>query len=96
MSDQDWDTDFARTIGLYLNGDAIPSKDDRGQRIIGDSFLLLFNAHDEAVDWQLPTVAGHSWSCELLTAPEAVDVGPPSESACTPPRSVAVLRSVAD
>ncbi len=61
---------------------------------MGDSFLLLFNAHHEAVDWRLPTLDGHSWSIELLTAPTD-DVGAHTDCVRTPPRSVAVLRSVA-
>ena len=28
--------------------------DTRGQRVVDDSFLLLFNAHDEGMDWVLP------------------------------------------
>ena len=39
---------------VFLNGDAIAEPDARGERIIDDSFLLLFNAHHEAVDFALP------------------------------------------
>jgi len=54
MSEQDWNTSFARALGVFLNGRAIPSPDRRGRRILDDSFLLLFNAHYEALEFVLP------------------------------------------
>jgi glycogen operon protein len=54
MNDQDWQTGFARAVGVFLNGSAILSPDARGQRIEDDSFLLLFNASADAIDWKLP------------------------------------------
>jgi glycogen operon protein len=54
MSDEDWDAGFARSIGVVLDGGAIRTRDERGRPILDDSFLLLLNAHDEAIDWTLP------------------------------------------
>ena len=39
---------------MFLNGDAIPEPNDRGERVVDDSFLLCFNAHDEAQDFVTP------------------------------------------
>jgi glycogen operon protein len=39
---------------MFMNGNGIRGMDTRGQRVIDDSFLLLFNAHDEPMDWVLP------------------------------------------
>ena len=47
MPPEDWDSGFGRSIGVFLNGDGIRGRDQRGQRITDDSFLLLFNAHDD-------------------------------------------------
>ncbi len=47
MSDEQWNVDHARTVTMFLNGDAITEPDRRGQRIVDDSFLVLFNAHHE-------------------------------------------------
>ncbi len=58
MSDEEWAVGFAKSIGVFLNGDAIPSRDERGQRIVDDSFYLLFNAHHEPLDFTLP---GEKW-----------------------------------
>ncbi|OBB20252.1 glycogen debranching enzyme GlgX [Mycolicibacterium elephantis] len=54
MSDEDWETGFAKSIAVYLNGHGIPYLDMRGQRVIDDSFLLCFNAHYEPIEFAVP------------------------------------------
>jgi glycogen operon protein len=61
MNDSDWDAGFARSIGLFLNGEAIHTPDERGQRVMDDSFLLLFNAHNESLAWTLPIELRGRW-----------------------------------
>ena len=62
MSEDDWKTGFARTIGLFLNGKAIPTPDSHGEPIVDDSFYILFNAHYEAMTFKLPTCPwGERW-----------------------------------
>jgi glycogen operon protein len=68
MTDDDWNRDYVRSVGLYLNGAAIPGRDQRGQRIVDDSFLLLVNAHHEPITWTLPRSAGTNWSVLVDTA----------------------------
>lgn len=36
MSDQDWQTGFAKSLGVYLNGKTIPDPGPRGERIKDD------------------------------------------------------------
>jgi len=67
MTGQDWDSGAA-TVGVYLNGDAITDRDRRGQRVSDDSFLLLFNGHDEPVEWTLPEPWGGPWELMLDTS----------------------------
>jgi glycogen operon protein len=55
MTDEDWNNPFARSIGLRLAGDAIDEIDDRGNRIVDDTFLILLSAHHEPVSFILPT-----------------------------------------
>jgi glycogen operon protein len=55
MTDEDWQNGFARTVGVFLNGKAIPTLDERGEPIVDDSFYILFNAHYEAMPFRLPT-----------------------------------------
>ncbi len=40
MGDEDWDSGFAKSIAVYLNGQGIPDLDVRGQRVTDDSFML--------------------------------------------------------
>ncbi|MFL4972510.1 MAG: glycogen debranching protein GlgX, partial [Microvirga sp.] len=44
MTKVDWDDGGTRQLGMFLNGEEIVSTDERGRRIIDDSFVLLFNA----------------------------------------------------
>src|SRR5262249_10327011 len=44
MTDEAWSANFVRSLGMWLNGGAIEEVDERGQPIIGDSLLVLFNA----------------------------------------------------
>jgi isoamylase len=55
MTDGDWQSGFGRSIGMFLNGKAIPTVDSRGEPVVDDSFYLLFNAHYEAINFKLPT-----------------------------------------
>jgi glycogen operon protein len=53
---------------MFLNGEEIASPDEKGQRILDESFLLLFNAHHEDVTFTLPNRRfGESWSLVLST-----------------------------
>ena len=69
MTDEDWQSGFAKSIGVFLNGDAIPSPTPRGERVVDDSFLVLFNAHHEPLDFTLPAAGwGERWVRMLDTA----------------------------
>jgi isoamylase len=69
MSDEDWGAGFAKSLGMFLNGDEIPSVDAAGRRILDESFYLIFNAHWEPVEFVLPPeIWGQSWSRVLDTA----------------------------
>lgn len=65
MLPADWDSGFGRCIGVFYNGDGIREKDRRGRRITDKNFLLIFNADDGPVDFQLPSKE-HSPFWEVL------------------------------
>jgi glycogen operon protein len=76
MSQDDWDKGFAKSLGVFLNGDAIQSVDDHGDPVTDDSFLILFNAHYEPMEFVMPERFGQQWSVVLDTAeslPPSVD-----------------------
>jgi glycogen operon protein len=69
MTEEDWQKPFARSVAFLLGGDAIGGVDDRGQRIVGDTLLVLMNAWHERVTYRLPDVAwGSEWEILLDTA----------------------------
>ena len=53
---------------MFLNGEEIAAPDEKGQRILDESFLLLFNAHHEDVTFTLPNRRfGERWALVLST-----------------------------
>jgi glycogen operon protein len=69
MSDEDWGVGFAKSLGVFVSGDEIPSLDEAGRRIVDDSFYMIFNAHWEAVEFTLPPERwGQGWSRVLDTS----------------------------
>jgi isoamylase len=69
MDDQDWDTGFARSVAVFLNGQAIPTPGRRGERIVDDSFLVVFNAHHGELAFTMPPEEyGAGWVRVLDTA----------------------------
>ncbi|MQA86756.1 MAG: glycogen debranching protein GlgX [Streptosporangiales bacterium] len=74
MTDDDWQTSFAKSMAVFLNGDAITEPDPRGQRVADDSFLLLFNAHSSDIRFTLPGEGfGQSWEVVLDTADPLIE-----------------------
>ena len=68
MTGEDWDSGFAKSLGVFLNGDAIPDPDFRGEKVTDDSFLLLFNAHYEKLPFTIPDRGwGEHWVVVLDT-----------------------------
>jgi glycogen operon protein len=92
MDDQDWDAGFARSVGLFLNGEGIMTPDDRGLRVVDDSFLLLFNAHHEPLVWKLPTQWGKGWEPAINTEGKDVALDASGLRVVVPERCVVVLR----
>ena len=69
MTDEDWNSGFAKSLGVYLNGAAITEPDGNGHRVTDDSFLMLFNAHWEPLRFAVPDARyGELWSVALDTA----------------------------
>jgi isoamylase len=75
MSEAQWHEDFARCLGLYIAGGGLADTDARGQRLVDDDFLLLFNAHHEDMDFTLPAWPGLPWCLRINTALDGVARG---------------------
>jgi glycogen operon protein len=105
MNDQGWNAGFVRCLGVLWAGDVIEDVDETGQRIEGETLLILLNAHHEPIPFQLPAHDHEArWQLVLDTARPNGDTASSGPSASEPPsfaaeekydlreRSLAVLR----
>jgi isoamylase len=80
MTEDDWHAEYARSLAVFLNGNAITEPDPHGEPVRDNDFVLLFNAHSEPVTFTLP--GGRftdEWDVVIDTAapPEAgIQLGP--------------------
>ncbi len=80
MTGRDWGG--AQVVGMFLNGEEIVAPDERGERVVDDSFVLIFNASPEDTDFRLPSGRfGRRWTCELRTDETPPDAPPIQPSA---------------
>ena len=82
MTEEDWETAFAKSVTAYLNGHGIPGLDVRGQRVTDDSFVLCFNAHHEPIEFTLPPAEfGAAWLPVIYTGAAVEPQDTPARSA---------------
>ncbi len=75
MTRRDWE-DGEHVLGMFLNGQELPSADPLGDDVRDDSFLVLFNAHHEDRTFTLPQQSfGEQWALELATAEPSAPAG---------------------
>ena len=68
MTRRDWDDGDGHRLGVFLNGQEIPTRGAHGEPIGDQSFVLLFNAGGEACEFVLPPRRfGLRWALELST-----------------------------
>ena len=68
MEDADWQTGFARSLMVYLNGRAIREPDHRGNEIVDDDIILAINADANEQSFSLPDKTyGTAWRDVLDT-----------------------------
>ncbi len=70
MEEEHWGHDHVRDLGVLLSGDAIPSRGERGERIVDDTFYLLFNARHTDISATIPTDRGSRWQVVMDTSLE--------------------------
>ncbi|MFJ6571080.1 glycogen debranching protein GlgX [Streptomyces sp. NPDC091292] len=68
MAQRDWSAAQARALTVFLNGNAISEPGPRGERIADDSFLLMFNASPEPLEFVIPVNHGRQWQVVVDTA----------------------------
>ncbi|ARZ67159.1 glycogen debranching protein [Streptomyces albireticuli] len=82
MRERDWHASHAKSLTVFLNGGAISEPGPRGEPIVDDSFLLMFNAHDAPLDFVVPVDHGRQWQVVVDTArPHGVETDGPKVQA---------------
>jgi glycogen operon protein len=97
MTDEAWNADFVKSLGMLLSGNAIEECDERGEAIVGDTLLILLNAHSEKVPFTLPPLeTDQQWQriVDTVEWQPAVRVFRPADRYPLQGRSVAVLKVV--
>jgi glycogen operon protein len=98
MHENDWNAVFAKSLGVFLNGKGIPSRDPFGRRIVDDSFYVIFHCGPDPLDFTLPRALGDGRWRHVLDSTQARfgDGGReynPGEAVSAAPRSVHVLQA---
>jgi isoamylase len=57
VTDETWNAPFVRSLGVLMVGNVLDEVDERGRQVMGDTLLILLNAHFEEVPFALPLVA---------------------------------------
>jgi isoamylase len=96
ITEEHWANDLAKSLGIYLNGKGIRCENEMGERITDDSFYLIFNAHDQPLDYILPAEkCGRGWHKVLDTSDgfigEDSQAFSQGSSVCVQGRAVLVL-----
>jgi len=105
MTESDWQASYARSIAVFLNGDALQFVGPRGEHITDDSFYAIFNASSETLDFVLPDASyGETWAKVLDTYDDDLKHEFPmingerlkaGDKVAAPPRTVILLQRVA-
>jgi glycogen operon protein len=98
MADENWKEGHAKSMAVFLNGMGISYPDHRGERVVDNSFLVLFNAHHEELAFNIPGPEwGRRWKMVLDTAREgfleAGETVRPGDEVIVEARSLSLLMS---
>jgi isoamylase len=95
MDEVAWSNGLAKSLMVFLNGSAIPGPDERGNPVLDDSFLVMFNAYNEPLGFTLPDEEyGGEWVTVVDTAAQELESRSldPAWQIQVQARSIVVLR----
>ena len=96
MTEAGWRSAGPQAVMVFLNGEGIPTTDERGQPVVDDHFLLLFNGHAEQVEFTVPAIDVANWRVVVDTSGDLVKDQTPWEAGyrhLMPGRAVVVLQA---
>ena len=95
MTDQEWTDGGLKSVMVFLNGCTFAGAGPKGERIVDDSFLLLFNAYDHPVDFVIASGPAADWRVLFDTRRRRPRASSrrlnPGEYVRTDPHSVVIL-----
>ena len=68
MTEEEWNTGWMRSLAVLFNGSTIDTVDETGKPVTDATFLVVLNAHHEAVQFTLPKNSGGGWQMVINTA----------------------------
>jgi isoamylase len=96
MSEEHWGEWFAKSLGVFINGETIPNPNTHSEPVTDASFYVIFNAHSEVLDFTLPEkIWGQHWLTLLDTLSGWVDDAPLLRAGAklkVAPRSIVLLQ----
>ncbi len=95
MEPGDWDGNAEKSLGMYLNGNGIQGRGQRGERIVDNHFLLYVNASEEEREVTIPAEEyAEAWDVLIDTGARESNEEPVRAGATgrLAPRSLALLR----
>ena len=98
MTEENWKSDLAKSLAVYLNGRGIHPVGWLGEPIVDDSFYIIFNAHDHPLHFKLPDAKyGDNWIRVLDTSKATTVSGSkvffPLETVKAQGRSILIFKS---
>ncbi|MFA6085456.1 glycogen debranching protein GlgX [Mucilaginibacter sp.] len=73
MEEENWNHDFARSLGVFLNGRGLHAVGPEGEHIFDDNFYVIFNAHHEALEYKLPEkIYSKKWKIVMDTSNDEI------------------------
>ena len=68
MDDTQWSDCSLKSISIFLNGQELNRPGSKGERIVDDSFLVLFNDYHDPVDFEIPyPLRAMEWQLKIDT-----------------------------
>jgi glycogen operon protein len=69
MQEDHWKEYYAKSIAIYLNGKGLRCVNEHGEKMVDDSFYVIFNGHHEPIEFLLPPEKyGKDWQRILDTS----------------------------
>jgi isoamylase len=94
MRSKEWNEHFVKTFAVLFPAEGFTDTDSRGNRIPEETFLLLFNAHDNQMDMVIPRLKEPWYLVFDTTANGPVAAGSAvKDRYAAGARSIALLRS---